>query len=222
VFGEKGEAREMQIRRRALVLVILFVSTVLFIVVPSGCNCAKDDTSPSVNETLEKLQEKYKDSPELFEAALYAEHFGTTIEEAQNRFEIGDAFSGLDTELENKEPETFGGLWIQHEPSFCVVIAFTRDGEATIKKYISENLTGYVEVRTVKYSMKELWKARNQVEAFLRGKNIPFDSGIYVIDNRVEIDVTDRTEIDKAIEDGRLIIPECVRITVVSGLSVPE
>ena len=212
----------MLLRRKVLLAVTLFAAIVLFIAVSSGCNCTKVDSSLSVNETQEELQEKYKDNPELFEATMYAYHFGTTIEEAQNRFNIGNAFSGLDTELEREEPETFGGLWIQHEPSFCVVIAFTRDGEETIKKYVSENLTGYVEVRIVKYSMKELWKARNQVEAFLRENDIPFDSGIYVMDNRVEINVTDRTEIDKAIEDGRLIIPECVYINVVSGLAVPE
>jgi len=204
----------MLLRRKVLLSVILVAVAVLSIAVSSGCNCAKVDSSLSVNETLEKLQEKYKDSPELFEAAMYADHFGTTIEEALHRFEISDAFRGLETELETKEPETFGGLWIQHEPSFCVVIAFTRDGEETIKKYVSENLSGYVEIRTVKYTYRELLDAQSKVMATLRNLGIPADSGVYVQENYAEFRVTDLTEIDKAIKDGRLIIPDCVRIVV--------
>ena len=57
--------------------------------------------------------------------------------------------------------------------------------------------------------------------AALRGLGIPFDGATYVQQNIVEFRVTDRTGIDKAIEDGRLIIPECVRI-VVGSLAVPE
>lgn len=211
----------MLLRRKALFSVIIFASVVLCIAALSGCNCAKVDTSLSVNETLEKLHEKYKDSPELFEAAVYAENFNVTIEEAQNRIKIEDAFSGLETELEIKEPETFAGLWIQHEASFRIVVAFTSDGEETIKKYVSENLTGYVRVRTVKYSYAELQKNRGVVESFLRDLDIPFDSGTYVIENRVEIRVTDRVQIDGAIRDGRLIVPDCVEI-IVGSLAVPN
>jgi hypothetical protein len=213
----------MLLRRKVLLAVTLFAAIVLFIAVSSGCNCTKDAAAVSENETLERLHEQYKDNPQLFEAAVYAEHFNVTIEEALTRFKIADAFRGMETILETNEPETYAGLWIQHEPSFCVVIAFTRDGEETIKKYVSENLTGYVEIRTVKYTYRELLDIQLEVMAALRDVvGIPFEGGVYVQENCVEFRVTDRTEIDKAIEDGRLIIPECVRITVVSGLSVLE
>ena len=211
----------MLLRRKVLLYIIIFTATVLFIAVSSGCNCAKVDTSLSVNETLEKLHEQYKDSPELFEAAVYAYNFNVTIEEAQNRFKIEDAFRGLETELETNEFETYAGLWIQHEPAFRIVVAFTRDGEETIKKYVSANLTAYVEARTVKYSYSELLDAQSKVMIALRDLGIPADSASYVQENCVEFRVTDLTEIDKAIEDGRLIIPECVRI-VVGSLAVPE
>jgi hypothetical protein len=49
---------------------------------------------------------------------------------------------------------------------------------------------------------------------------IPFEGAIYVQENYVDFRVTDRTGIDKAIMEQRLVIPECVRIVVVEGLSV--
>lgn len=203
--------------------VFMIVSSVIII---ASCGGKTADTSPAVKSfgpsfnSSGPLDERYVNNPELIPADIYAEHYGVTEEEALQRFDISDAFSGLGYELETKETETFGGLWIQHEPSFCVAIAFTRDGEETIKKYVSENLTGYVEVRTVKYTYRELQDIQLEVMAALRDLGIPFGGGVYVQENCVEFNVTDRTEIDKAIEEGRLIIPECVRITVVSGLPV--
>lgn len=182
----------------------------------------RDEGSPDIDsEKYADLFEKYKDTPELFDIAVYAEHYGITMDEAQQRFEIREAFSGLDTELENKEPETFAGLWIQHEPVYRIMVAFTRDGEETIKKYVSENLTNYVQVLTVKYSYAELLDAQSEVMSALRDLDIPFDSAGYVQENRVEFRVTDRTKIDEAVREGKLKIPECVHIIVVKGLAQP-
>jgi hypothetical protein len=200
-------------------------------IITGGCGVKNGDTEAVVEQTSppanapitpDTLDEKYKENPELLMADVYASHYGIAEQEALQRFEIADAFSGMETVLEREEPETFAGLWIQHEPTFCIVIAFTRRGEEAVKKYVAANLTAYVEVRTVKYSMADLWQARNQVEAFLRQESIPFESAIYVFDNIVEINVIDRTEIDAANQDGRLIIPECVRINIVEGFAVPE
>ena len=112
---------------------ILFVSAVFIAVAIVmtfyGIGARNDNTAP--------LNEKYKENPELIVADVYAEHYGVTEEEALQRFDIADAFSGMEAILEANEPDTYGGLWIQHEPSFCVAIAFTRDGEEAIKKYVS-------------------------------------------------------------------------------------
>jgi hypothetical protein len=211
----------MHIRRKILLLTLAFAVTVGFIIVFSSCNRKVVDTTPSSNATLEELHEKYKDNPELFEAAVQASHLGITIEEVQIRSYIVDAFRGLDAELENNEPETFAGLWIQQVPNFCIVMAFTHNGEGIIKQYVSENLARYVEIRTVKYSFIELQEARAVVESFLRTEKLPFDSGINIMKNLVEIRVTDRRTIDAAIRYGNLIVPDCVDITVRS-LAVPQ
>jgi hypothetical protein len=172
----------------------------------------------SSGRTIEEIQaeafEKYKDQPELIEVAIYAEFQGISIEEAQQRSSITDQFRGVEGLLQTKAPDTFAGFWIQHTPNFTMVAAFTSGGEDIVLQVVSENLMQYVEVRIVKYSMKDLWRDRNQVESFLKQYGLQFQSGISVIDNRVDITVTNRTAIDKAVAEGKLIIPDSVKITV--------
>jgi hypothetical protein len=214
-----------------ILIILLFLVIIICVMALTGCHAKNEVTtavteqsSQSVNMTpdvSEPLDERYKENPELLMADVYAGHYVVTSEEALRRFDIADAIGGLGSELETAEPETFAGLWIQHEPTFCIVIAFTRDGEAAVEKYVTEDIKDYVEVRTLKYSYSELKKVQGEVITSLRDLNIPFGGGIDIINNRVDIDVTDRTEIDNAIKDGRLIIPECVQINIVEGLPVP-
>jgi hypothetical protein len=209
----------------AMLVPVLFVAAV-------GCGGKSDaidivvtqNTQDNGSSTLvsEPLSEEYKENPALIAADIYANHYGVSREEALHWFDIADAFRCMESILEGNEPETFAGLWIQHEPVYCIAIAFTRDGEETMKKYVAENLTRYVQVRTVKYSFQELENAQLQVMSALNRLGILFDGAIYVQYNYVEFNVTNRTEIDNAIEEGRLILPECVRINVVTGLAALE
>ncbi len=159
---------------------------------------------------------------ELLEAVIYAEHYEITTDEAMRRFEIQEAFAGLDTELGIKEPETFAGLYIQHEPEFRIVVLFTREGEEIMKPYIPEGMAEYVEVRTAAFSFLELQNAQREVSATLRSLGIPADSGIHVMDNKVEYRITDLSAIDKAISDGSLTVPDCVVFIEVKGLAQPD
>jgi hypothetical protein len=201
----------------------------LLTVLANGCG-ANNEVSPKETQiveptvtitsgrTIEEIQQevfkKYKDQPELIEIAIYSEFYGITLEEAQKRFNITDQFRGVEGLLESKAPDTFAGLWIQHMPNFCMVAAFTVGGEDVVKQCVSENLTQYMEIRTVKYSMKDLWRDRNQVESFLNSNGLLFQSAIYVMENKVGITVTNRTAMDKAVNEGRLEIPDSVKITV--------
>jgi hypothetical protein len=191
---------------------------------PMASQLTAETKKPSLGETsnltsrepIEEIQkrvfEKYKDNPEMIEAGIYAEFHGITIEQAQERFRISSQFGGVESLLESKAPDTFAGFWIQHTPYFTMVAAFTSGGEDIVQECIPENLSQYVEVRKVEYSMEDLWQARNQVETFLRSKNIPFDSAIHPMDNRVDIRVRDRTEIDEAVKNGSLVIPDSVHV----------
>jgi len=179
-------------------------------------------SAKEISEFKDALKPKKSPDTVFPEVAVYAEHYGITANEALRRFEIQDAFAGLGTELSIKEPGTFAGLYIQHEPEFRIVALFTREGEEIVEPYIPEGLAEYVEVRTVEVSYLELQNAQSEVSSALGRLGIPADSGIYVMDNNVECRVTDMAIIDKAISDGSLTVPDCVVFTEVEGLARPD
>jgi len=93
------------------------------------------------------------------ENAHYARAYCVPIEEAerrmaiQNREAIGprtepgppprpprDSIGAINAVLQEKEADTFAGLWIQHRPDYRVVVAFTRNTAATLAKYTSDPL----------------------------------------------------------------------------------
>lgn len=69
-------------------------------------------------------------SSDPFEGAIaidahwYAERFGVSHEEAVHRLRLQGAIGELDSALRS-ERRTFAGLWIEHEPVFQIVVAFT-------------------------------------------------------------------------------------------------
>jgi hypothetical protein len=181
------------------------------------------DVSPNPEEPAASVN-KSENPPDLVfpEVTVYAEHYGISTDEALRRFEIQDAIRGLDTELSIREAETFAGLYIQHEPEFCIVALFTRDGEETMKPYIPDGMAEYVEVRTVKVSYLELQNAQSEVLSVLRSLGVSSDSYIDIKENDVKFGVTDMVPIDKAISDGKLMIPGYVDIIEVEALAQPE
>ena len=60
----------------------------------------------------------------------------------------GDAISTLQKRLQIGEADTFAGLWVEHEPQYRVVVAFTHDGQETIGKYVAPDseLAGLIEI----------------------------------------------------------------------------
>lgn len=183
------------------------------------------DTSPTPKEPAAVANvEKSENPPDAVfpEVEVYAQHYGITVGEALRRFEIQEAFAGLDTELSIEEAETFAGLYIQHEPEFRIVALFTRDGEETIKPYIPDGMAGYFEVRTVEVSYLELQNTQNEVSSVLKSLGIPTDSSIDIKENNVRFYVTDLAPVETAITNGSLTIPDYVDIIEVEALAQPD
>jgi len=137
------------------------------------------DVSPNQEELLATSENagQAENSPDTVfpEVVVYAEHYGITVDEALRRFEVQDAFAGLDTELSIKEPDTFAGLYIQHQPEFRIVALFTQKDEEIMEPYIPDGLAEYVEVRMVEVSYRELQNAQRDVSYALRTLGIPAD-----------------------------------------------
>jgi len=204
--------------------VLVIAAAVILVIVVLVTRSPDVPPAPEEAITMGESVEQPEDLPDTVfpEVVVYAEHYGITVDEALRRFEVQDAFAGLDTELSIKEPDTFAGLYIQHEPDFHIVALFTRDGEETMKPYVPEGLAEYVEVRTVAVSYRELQSAQNEVSSALRSLGIPADSGIDVKENRVKFNVTDVTPVSEAISEGTLAVPGYVVFTEIEGLAQPD
>ena len=182
-----------------------------------GCNISSE-TKP--------LDEKYGD-PSLIAAEAYAQHYGVSVDEALHRFEVQYSISGLEPALTSNESETFGGLWIQNEPEYRIIVAFTRDGQVTLSKYqqyIAAEAAPYIEVRTVAISYAELLEGQKNLVSALRSLDIASDSSVDITGNRVTVEIAEksRDSFENAVQSGELIIPDTVQVNFVEGLAQPE
>ena len=148
------------------------------------------------------------------DAQEYARMVGISLDEALRRLAIQESFEGLRAELEEKERDTFAGLWIQHTPKYRIVVRFTRDGEETIQRYIAGHPhADIVEVRGADLTRAELeailYRASHVVDA------LPSSGGakglsVNVKENRAEVWVDDRAVFEAALQEAGLQLPEHV------------
>ena len=152
-------------------------------------------------------------SPIERDAQHYAEQFGIELSEAVTRLTLQEPIGKMGAAIEASEKDTFAGLWIQHEPDYRVVVAFTKDGESTVLKYVrDERLREIIEVRTAEATLRYLQDAQMEASETVRGLGFQTASGINVFENRVEIYATDRTALEEALRENGKTLPDHVVI----------
>ncbi len=127
-----------------------------------------------------------------------------------------DEIGWLNAQLEQNEAATFAGLWIEQAPTYRVVVAFTRNGPETIKRYTANtSLAGQIEVRTAKISLAELSAVQRQLMDMCREFGWPFSSATIVQENVVEFIVTDRTLMEADLARTGRKLPDHVKVSVI-------
>lgn len=177
----------------------------------------------TVEEAIEAITNPLTEEEAITrDATFYAEDMGITIDEAIERLELQDDAGRLDARLTENESDTFAGLWIQHEPEYRIVVAFTKDGEKSILPYI-ENLplAEYVEVRQAGIPLSKLRDQQIELTKAMIEEGLEVASGINVFDNKVELYVTDKTRLDAVLQQSKIELPMNVETFNVSGLAVP-
>ena len=147
------------------------------------------------------------------DAQWYAAQFGVELSEAIRRLTLQETIGELGATLESNEKGTLGGIWIQNEPEYRIVAAFTKDGEKTMAKYVKDGpLLDLIEVRTVDATLRELKRAQQEAGSMVRGLGFQAASDINVFENRAEIYVHDLAQVEEALEKSGETLPEHVRI----------
>jgi hypothetical protein len=155
----------------------------------------------------------------LVDAKSYASIYDVSVDEAAKRLTLQDIAENINVELMKKESATFAGLWIQHEPNYRVIVRFTNNGDVTIKSYTQNTpLLNLVDVQMADVSFEELILEQSQVTQMMSQSNIPFMTGINVMENRVEIYVHETAEVPNYLLDLNILLPEHTRIIKVNEI----
>ena len=190
-------------------LIPIIISLVLGMILPVSAN-----------------SDNLKMTPESVTAEVYAKYYGVSLEEALHRLQLQDSFPGLPTSLENNEQETFGGIWIQHEPEYKIVVAFTKNGQQTFdgySKYLTKDAAAYIELRVANKSLVELKNEQDKLLTYLNNQGLQIVSRVDVINNCVSIDVvkTDKDKFTIATQNDTSAIPYGLEINFVNNLPTP-
>lgn len=163
--------------------------------------------------------------PLLQEAQAYAEAEGIELEEALARLDAQQALSesGLQEALMENEAETFAGLWLQHEPAFRIVVAFTENGEQTMAPYLETfPYADLVEIRTHQYSLAQLQAAQQEAHNTLQELGIGANSGISVQENQVYLEIGNPDLLREELEAAGVELPETVTVRAMELGQPPE
>ena len=183
------------------------------------------------NLTAEEIDGIENFKGEFAETAMYARAYCVSVEEAHRRIEIqlrgsigprtepgpppppaapDDSIGNLQGVLRAKEPDTFAGLWIQHEPTYGVAVAFTRDAAATLAKYTDDPL--FFPVERQGPSLIELRATQDRLVEDLSRLGINwFGAGSNVTTGKVEIQLGQSADpIREAAARGQIDLPDYV------------
>lgn len=156
------------------------------------------------------------------DAQYYARDFGVSVEEAVCRLALQGEVGPLGSTLRSREPGTYGGLWIHHEPDFGVTVLFTENPEATLAPYIVDHpLEGIIKARKAEASLRYLEQTQHRAHAIASATGIPVESGINIPENRVELYVIDVKAFTRALREAGSRLPDHVKIIKVDQHSSP-
>jgi len=146
-----------------------------------------------------------------------ATSWGLSVEEAYQRLRVEDPIGTLQVELAEWEADTFAGLWIEHEPQYRVVVAFTRDGEKTLKPYLEVRSIPGLTLRKARFTYAELEAMQAQAMRELDKLDFHVDVSISVQNNQVEMYVSDREWFESELRRVGARLPQEVEFIVVEG-----
>lgn len=151
---------------------------------------------------------------------MYAARYHVSTEEAARRLRLQSSIGALDQALGDLDPDGYGGLWIEHEPSFLVVVAAAAGTEASISDLVdrlspSYGLFGMTTILKVKRPLSELRVAQLDVADWAHG--LGMSTSIDVMGNVARVypgdsksdseasldDIPDSVEVDGGLFVGR-------------------
>ena len=162
------------------------------------------------------------DDPLVRDAAAFAEAEGLSLEEAVRRLAFQATIGDIQPALMAGLPETYAGLWIEHQPQYRIVIALTEGDIGTVQSYIAGNdWADYVEVQPATYSLAELTAAQEQASRIANQLDLALSSAVDVKKNRVALIVGNPELFQADLVAAGLSLPEAVTVVPISADDPP-
>lgn len=178
-----------------------------------------------------EIERVERDRSQYRELAWYSRAYCVPLKEARRRMDIQsrdavgpetepggppppppDAIGTISKQVEAKEAATFAGLWIQHQPHYRVVVAFTRDAAATLRKYTTDPLFQPLDRPGPTYAELRATQDRMFHDLGRYGAR-PVSAADYVMQARVEVEVVgDMAPFRAAVARGEVDLPSYVVI----------
>lgn len=157
------------------------------------------------------------------DAEHYARDQNIPVDEAGRRLKLQPALGKLDAQLARKEPETYAGSWIQHQPEYRFIVNVTGSVEEISAYLQTIPFAELLEVRKVTWSLKQLEAAQRRAGDVAQALGLPFESGINVFENRAELYVSDLKAFNAALKSNpKVKFPGGVVIIETGSFSFPE
>lgn len=152
----------------------------------------------------------------------YARDYATDLDEARRRLQLQARVDDAGALIDEAEPEAYGGHWLEHAPTFKLVVAVkVGHGKELVERYfaaISSEVP--VEVRAVDHSLRELRQLVQELVG-LQSDEFGFDAYIDLEGNGVQVRVLDTQEFLHGVSARNFSLPGFVRIVEVGGLAAP-
>lgn len=145
------------------------------------------------------------------DAAGYAQQFGISLEEAVWRLSSEPLISDLQARLTENEAVVFGGLWLQHEPEYRVVVQVTGDERRIFRRYVRGTaLESVVEIRKVATTLAELEQTQAVTMMLLDEAGSAANTGLNVQENCVAVYAADPAALAAKLAAAGATLPDAV------------
>jgi hypothetical protein len=153
----------------------------------------------------------------------YVKDLGVSLEEAIRRLQVQNEIGRLRATLRANEPDTFAGLWLQHQPEFRIMVHFTQNGKSTVRPYIEDKAwVDLVEVRPARVTLSSLEAVLAETGRILDKLDFKVSFSLNEPENRVEVYVTDQPWFEGELQKANLQLPDYVELVTVAGQQVQD
>lgn len=156
------------------------------------------------------------------DAAAFAEQEGLSLEEAGRRLAHQETIGEIQPLLMAELPDSFAGLWVEHQPSYRIVVALTEGGLETVLPYIEdEDWASFVEVRLADYTLEELTQDQVTASQAAREIKVSVTTAVDIVNNQVEVTVGNPTLFQADLEKAGIVLPKSVTVLAVDPAGEP-